>query len=55
MCIKECLRLYPPVPGTSRKLTKPMTFFDGRTLPEGMVIAKLSHFIVAYEYELKCI
>uniref|UniRef100_A0A3B3RKH9 Cytochrome P450, family 4, subfamily T, polypeptide 8 n=1 Tax=Paramormyrops kingsleyae TaxID=1676925 RepID=A0A3B3RKH9_9TELE len=43
MCIKECLRLYPPVPGTSRKLTKPMTFFDGRTLPEGMVIAKLKN------------
>ncbi|XP_048881825.1 cytochrome P450 4B1 isoform X2 [Brienomyrus brachyistius] len=38
MCIKECLRLYPPVPGTSRKLTKPMTFFDGRTLPEGFLV-----------------
>ncbi|XP_039973213.1 cytochrome P450 4B1 [Xiphias gladius] len=35
MCIKESLRLYPPVPGMSRKITKPMTFFDGRTLPEG--------------------
>ncbi|XP_022619945.1 cytochrome P450 4B1 [Seriola dumerili] len=35
MCIKESLRLYPPVPGMSRKLTKPMTFFDGRTVPEG--------------------
>ncbi|XP_026173030.1 cytochrome P450 4T8 [Mastacembelus armatus] len=35
MCIKECLRLYPPVPGMSRKITKPLTFFDGRTLPEG--------------------
>lgn len=35
MCIKESLRLYPPVPGMSRKTTKPMTFFDGRTLPEG--------------------
>ncbi|XP_070767693.1 cytochrome P450 4T8 [Enoplosus armatus] len=35
MCIKESLRLYPPVPGMSRKTTKPMTFFDGRTLPAG--------------------
>ncbi|XP_067365377.1 cytochrome P450 4B1-like isoform X2 [Channa argus] len=35
MCIKESLRLYPPVPGISRKLSKPMTFFDGRTLPAG--------------------
>ncbi|KAA8591742.1 hypothetical protein FQN60_017116 [Etheostoma spectabile] len=35
MCIKESLRLYPPVPGMSRKITKPMTFFDGRTLPTG--------------------
>lgn len=35
MCIKECLRLYPPVPGISRQTTKPMTFPDGRTLPKG--------------------
>ncbi|XP_042257674.1 cytochrome P450 4B1-like [Thunnus maccoyii] len=38
MCIKESLRLYPPVPGMSRKTTKPMTFFDGRTLPEGCIV-----------------
>ncbi|KAG9330858.1 hypothetical protein JZ751_021845 [Albula glossodonta] len=38
LCVKESLRLYPPVPGTSRKLTKPMTFFDGRTVPEGCLI-----------------
>ncbi|XP_076008752.1 cytochrome P450 4B1-like [Genypterus blacodes] len=38
MCIKESLRLYPPVPGISRKLTKPMTFFDGRTVPEGCIV-----------------
>ncbi|XP_026140542.1 cytochrome P450 4T8 [Carassius auratus] len=38
MCIKESLRLCPPVPGISRKLTKPMTFFDGRTVPEGCII-----------------
>uniref|UniRef100_A0AAQ5Z318 aromatase n=1 Tax=Amphiprion ocellaris TaxID=80972 RepID=A0AAQ5Z318_AMPOC len=38
MCIKESLRLYPPVPGTARRITKPMTFFDGRTLPAGHVL-----------------
>ncbi|XP_061676202.1 cytochrome P450 4B1 isoform X2 [Syngnathoides biaculeatus] len=38
MCIKESLRLFPPVPGMARKLTKPITFFDGRTLPEGSLI-----------------
>ncbi|XP_068098644.1 cytochrome P450 4A4-like [Hyperolius riggenbachi] len=35
MCIKEGLRLYPPVPSVSRELAKPLTFFDGRTLPAG--------------------
>nr|AGN04302.1 cytochrome P450 [Oryzias melastigma] len=38
MCIKESLRLYPPVPGISRILTKPITFFDGRTLPAGFKV-----------------
>uniref|UniRef100_A0AAY5F5U0 Cytochrome P450, family 4, subfamily T, polypeptide 8 n=1 Tax=Electrophorus electricus TaxID=8005 RepID=A0AAY5F5U0_ELEEL len=38
MCIKESLRLYLPVPGLARKLTKPMTFFDGRTIPEGRAV-----------------
>ncbi|XP_070822232.1 cytochrome P450 4B1-like [Chaetodon trifascialis] len=38
MCIKESLRLYPPVPRISRITTKPITFFDGRTLPAGSLI-----------------
>ncbi|XP_063153963.1 cytochrome P450 4B1-like isoform X2 [Candoia aspera] len=35
LCIKETLRLYPAVPGVSRELSKPVTFFDGKTLSEG--------------------
>ncbi|CAI5663567.1 unnamed protein product [Oreochromis niloticus] len=38
MCIKEALRLYPPVPGISRKTTKTVTFCDGRTVPAGSVV-----------------
>lgn len=38
MCIKEALRLYPPVPGVSRELSKPITFPDGRSLPAGMSV-----------------
>uniref|UniRef100_A0A8C6THR8 aromatase n=1 Tax=Neogobius melanostomus TaxID=47308 RepID=A0A8C6THR8_9GOBI len=38
MCIKESLRLYPPVPGMARNTTKPITFFDGRTIPAGSLV-----------------
>uniref|UniRef100_A0A8C3S326 Uncharacterized protein n=1 Tax=Chelydra serpentina TaxID=8475 RepID=A0A8C3S326_CHESE len=39
MCIKESLRLYPPVPQMYRQLNQPVTFFDGRTLPEGLLVS----------------
>ncbi|XP_053104385.1 cytochrome P450 4B1-like isoform X2 [Hemicordylus capensis] len=39
MCIKECLRIYPPVPQVYRELNKPVTFADGRTLPEGGLVS----------------
>ncbi|XP_077382179.1 cytochrome P450 4T8 [Festucalex cinctus] len=38
MCIKESLRLFPPVPGMARKLTKDVTFVDGRTMPQGSLV-----------------
>lgn len=37
MCIKESLRMYPPVPNISRELSKPMMFMD-RELPPGTII-----------------
>ncbi|XP_060235794.1 cytochrome P450 4A10 isoform X2 [Meriones unguiculatus] len=38
MCIKEALRLYPPVPGIVRELNTPVTFPDGRSLPKGISV-----------------
>ncbi|CAH6790686.1 cytochrome P450 4B1 [Phodopus roborovskii] len=39
MCMKECFRLYPPVPQVFRQLSKPVTFSDGRSLPAGSLIS----------------
>ncbi|XP_059939189.1 taurochenodeoxycholic 6 alpha-hydroxylase-like [Mesoplodon densirostris] len=39
MCIKEALRLYPPVPFVSREMSKPITFPDGRSLPAGILLS----------------
>ncbi|GAB5575039.1 cytochrome P450 4B1 isoform X1 [Prionailurus iriomotensis] len=39
MCIKESLRLYPPVPQVYRQLSKPVNFVDGRSLPAGSLIS----------------
>ncbi|XP_049989312.1 cytochrome P450 4A12 isoform X2 [Alexandromys fortis] len=38
MCIKEALRLYPPVPAIVRELSTPVTFPDGRSLPKGVSV-----------------
>lgn len=43
MCIKEALRLYPPVPGVGRELSKPITFPDGRSLPRGLNFTTLTN------------
>ena len=34
MCLKESMRLYPPVPVIARRITRE-TVFDGRTMPAG--------------------
>ncbi|KAG8436954.1 hypothetical protein GDO86_007872 [Hymenochirus boettgeri] len=39
MCIKEGLRMYPPVPIVGRTLRNPVTFFDGRSVPAGTFIS----------------
>ncbi|XP_019813086.1 cytochrome P450 4A11-like isoform X2 [Bos indicus] len=39
MCIKEAMRLYPPVPFIGRELRKPITFPDGRSLPAGILVS----------------
>lgn len=46
MCIKESLRLFPPVPFVSRYLSKPVTFSDGRSLPAGLLSLFILHAAV---------
>ncbi|GAB1288762.1 Cytochrome P450 4B1 [Apodemus speciosus] len=41
MCIKECFRLYPPVPQVYRQLSKPVTFVDGRSLTSSCSLISL--------------
>ncbi|XP_066228751.1 cytochrome P450 4A11-like [Saccopteryx leptura] len=50
MCIKEALRLYPPVPRVSRKLNKPITFPDGRSLPRGLNFTTLTNLGILQEH-----
>lgn len=35
MCIKESLRLHPPVVAVSRRCTKDIALRDGRVIPKG--------------------
>ncbi|XP_057566111.1 cytochrome P450 4F2-like [Hippopotamus amphibius kiboko] len=37
MCIKESLRLHPPVTGTSRRCTQDIVLPDGRVIPKGVI------------------
>nr|XP_021524544.1 phylloquinone omega-hydroxylase CYP4F11 isoform X2 [Aotus nancymaae] len=37
MCIKESLRLHPPVPAITRRCTQDMVLPDGRVIPKGMI------------------
>ena len=38
-CVKESLRLHPPVPRIGRNLTKDIELPDGRVIPEGTAVA----------------
>ena len=38
MCVKESMRLYPPVPNVSRCAEKDITLPDGRVIPKGMSV-----------------
>ena len=37
MCVRECMRLFPPVPWIGRLLDKSITFLDGREVPKGVM------------------
>ena len=43
MCIKESLRIHPPVPNISRQITKPITFPNGLTAPAGQYTVNITH------------
>ncbi|OBS70743.1 hypothetical protein A6R68_00709 [Neotoma lepida] len=53
MCLKECFRLYPPVPQVFRQLSKPVTFVDGRSLPAGSLISL--HIYALHRNSANCI
>ena len=38
MCIKESLRLHPPVTAVSRRCTEDIALRDGRVIPKGMAL-----------------
>ena len=42
LCLKESLRLCPPVFAIGRKMSKNVTF-DGHVVPAGMFIIQLKH------------
>ena len=42
MCIKESLRIHPPVPNISRQITKPITFPNGLTAPAGQYTVNIT-------------
>ncbi|XP_002735912.1 ultra-long-chain fatty acid omega-hydroxylase-like [Saccoglossus kowalevskii] len=50
MCIKESLRIRPPVPGFSRQLTSPLNF-DGRIAPAGSFVSG-SAFLVHHNADV---
>ena len=50
MCIKEALRIYPPIPFIGRVLSKPITFPDGRSLPRGLNFTTLTNLGTLQEH-----
>lgn len=50
MCIKESLRLFPPVPFVFRYVSKPITFPDGRSLPAGLWSSIIPCAVIRYKW-----